>query len=68
MKVSKPHAFGGQVVEFRGFEVRIPEATETFVTHVIDHDDDEVGFICGLEKRRKKQGKGEDAQNHAGKG
>jgi hypothetical protein len=73
--VSSPARVGEQTVpeewksvDLWSLEVGIAEATDSFVTHVIDHDDDEVGFICGLEKRRKKQGKGEDAQYHAGKG
>jgi hypothetical protein len=68
MEIGEPHSFIGETVDLWSLEVGIAEATDSFVTHVIDHDDDEVGFICGLEKRRKKQGKGEDAQYHAGKG
>jgi hypothetical protein len=68
MEIGEPHSFIGETVDLWSLEVGIAEATDSFVTHVIDHDDDEVGFICGLEKRRKKQGKGENAQNHVGKG
>lgn len=44
MKVGEPHAVGCQPVDLRRLEIAIPKATDPRVTHVIYHDDDEVGF------------------------
>ena len=45
MEIGEPHSFIGETVDLWSLEVGIAEATDSFVTHVIDHDDDEVGLV-----------------------
>ena len=45
MKISEAHSLGGHAIEFGGLEIRIAEATESGVAHVVNHDDDEIGPV-----------------------
>jgi phosphatidylethanolamine-binding protein (PEBP) family uncharacterized protein len=68
MEIGEPHSFIGETVDLWSLEVGIAEGTDSFVTHVIDHDDDEVGLVRlgGKREEAKKECEG-DAQDHAGK-
>ena len=46
MEVGQADTLRGESIHLRRLEMRIAETAETFVTHVIDQDDDDVRASC----------------------
>ena len=65
MKVGELHAFRGEAIEFRGFEVGVAKAAQTGVAHVVDHHDDQVGSLGCVQGTREE--KNEKASMHRSK-
>ncbi len=67
MKIRQSHSLASQSINFRSFEIGITKTADSRIAHVVDHDDDEVGFSVRRQDKTKAQQERESETQAAAK-